>query len=423
MKNVKIKYSFAEWCRDNNHQDWLDRWDYELNGVGPEEAAYRSNKRYWFKCPMGLHESECGILSDLCIRKTPFVCKQCNSLGQHLVNTFGCDAIEKYWSEKNDINPFCVAKFSNKKYFFKCPDCGSIKYATAYDWVVSPFSCKKCGGGNSYPNKFMREFLLQLETMYKLKVFPEHVFQWSENIDENTKRRIYDFVINEDDSIIIEVHGIQHYEHGFCDFDGGKTLDEELLNDVYKRTLALQNGIRPENYIVIDARYSDPVWIKNSILQSKLSNIYHFSESDINWLKCNEVACKSAVRTVCDLYMSGITSIMELSAISGYCKKTIHKYLKLGVNNGWCDYSEEYRRCSTMRPLQCVENGCVFASRSVCSSVSESIFGEKLSAWNIGTHIISGKPTSKGWHFIDITKEYFIDIQNKNPNIAFGVLH
>lgn len=423
MNNVKVKYSFAEWCRDNNHQDWLDRWDYELNETKPEEVAYRSNKRHWFKCPVGLHKSEYTILSDLCIRKTPFICKQCNSLGQHLINTFGDGAIEKYWSEKNDINPFYVAKFSNKKYFFKCPDCGNIKYTNVYDWVINPFSCKKCGDGNSYPNKFMREFLLQLEAIHKFKVLPEHVFSWSENIDVNTKRRIYDFVINEDNSIIIEVHGIQHYEHGFCDFDGGKTLDEELSNDAFKKALALRNGIRPQNYIVIDARYSKPEWIKNSILQSELSRIYNFSESDIDWVKCNEVACKSAVRTVCDLYTSGITSVMELSRQTGYCKKTIHKYLKLGVANNWCNYSEEYRRCSGMHPLQCVENGYVFASRSACAKVSEDLFGEKLSAWNIGSHIISQKPTSKGWHFTDITKEYFIDAQSNNPAIVFGILH
>ena len=51
MKTVKVKYSFAEWCKDNNHQDWLDRWDYELNEVGPENVASGSNKKYYFKCP------------------------------------------------------------------------------------------------------------------------------------------------------------------------------------------------------------------------------------------------------------------------------------------------------------------------------------------------------------------------------------
>ena len=165
------------------------------------------------------------------------------------------------------------------------------------------------------------------------------------------------------------------------------------------------------------------MWIKKSILQSSLINIYRFSEGDIDWIRCNETACRSAVRTVCDLYMGGITSVMELSRQTGYCKKTIHKYLKLGVENGWCDYDESYRRCSKMKPIQCVENGYVFSSRSACAQVSQDLFGEKLNAWNISSHIISQQPTCKGWHFIDITKEYFIDTQSKNPTIAFGILH
>lgn len=423
MKNVKVKYSFAEWCRDNNHQDWLDRWDYELNGIGPEDVTYKTNKNFWFKCPIGIHKSEYASPSNLCVKKTPFICHQCNSIGQYMIETFGEKAIDKYWSERNTVDPFYVAKFSNKKCFFTCPDCGAIKYSAVYDWAISPFSCKQCGGGNSYPNKYVREFLLQLGHIYNIEILPEHVFTWSESIGNNCTRRIYDFVINADDMVIVEVHGIQHYEHGFCDFNGGKTLKEEQLNDEFKKKLALRNGILEKNYIIIDARNSNPLWIKNSILQSGLVEIYPFNETDIDWVRCNEVACSSAVHIVCDLYMNGVTSVMELSRQTGYCKKTIHKYLKLGVHNGWCDYSEEYRRCSNMRPLQCVENGYVFASRSACSNVSQDLFGEKLSAWNISLHIINQKPTCKGWHFIDITKEYFMSIQSNNPSIAFGILH
>lgn len=423
MKERKIKYSFAKWCRDNDHQDWLDRWDYELNGVSSESVAFRSNKKFWFKCPIGMHKSEYASPSNLCVKKTPFICHQCNSIGQYLIDNFGNDAIEKYWSEKNIVDPFCVAKFSNQKCFFICPDCGHIRHIGVYDWTMSPFSCKKCGDGNSYPNKYVREFLLQLGRIYNVEILPEHVFEWSENIGDNCTRRIYDFVINTDTQIIVEVHGVQHYEHGFCDFVGGKTLDEEQTNDVFKKTLALQNGILEDNYIVIDARYSNPMWIKQSIMQSKLMDLYHFCEKDIDWIKCNTSACRSVVRTVCDLYMNGITSVMELSRKTGYCKKTIHKYLRLGVENGWCDYDESYRRCSNMKPIQCVENGYVFASRSACAEVSEDVFGEKLSAWTIGTHIINQQPTSSGFHFIDITKEYFINIQSQNSNTTFGILH
>ena len=353
MKERKVKYSFAEWCRDNNHQDLLNKWDYELNNVSPDDVAFQSNKYY----------------------------------------------------------------------YFKCLDCGRIKQIQVYNVVNYGFHCDICSDGNSYPNKFMREFLLQLGKIHSFNVLPEHVFSWSTNINKECSRRIYDFVVVKDFTIIIEVNGRQHYDNGFGDFIGGRTLDDEIYNDDFKRTLALQNGIMTQHYIVIDARNSDPRWIKQSILNSNLCKIYPFNEEEIDWMKCNEIACKNTVRTVCDLYMSGITSIMDLVKQTGYCKKTIHKYLKLGVNNGWCDYSEQYRYCNIMRPIKCIENQYVFSSIAECSRLGLQIFGKNINAGNLQSHLNGKRKSCGGLHFIDITKEYFIDTKNKNPNIAFGNLH
>ena len=353
MKNTKVKYSFAEWCMDNNHQDWLDGWDDELNKIDPADVAFQSNQYY----------------------------------------------------------------------YFKCPDCGHVKHIQVYNVVNYGFRCNVCSDGNSYPNKFMREFLLQLGKIHSFDVLPEHVFSWSRDISEECSRRIYDFVITTDFTVIIEVNGKQHYDNGFGDFTGGRTLDDELNNDKFKKALAIQNGILDKHYIVIDARNSDPEWIKQSIVNSNLREIYQFTEDDINWMRCNEVACKNAIRVVCDLYMSGITSVMDLSRQTGYCKKTIHKYLKLGAHNGWCDYSEQYRYCSIMRPIKCIESEYVFASITECSKMGQKLFGKKINAGNLQSHLNGKRKSCGGLHFIDITKEYFMDIQRKNPTMAFGMLH
>ena len=62
MKNIKVKYSFAEWCMDNGHEDWLNFWDYELNDVGPDEVSYCTKIKYWFKCRNKCHPSyQCSI--------------------------------------------------------------------------------------------------------------------------------------------------------------------------------------------------------------------------------------------------------------------------------------------------------------------------------------------------------------------------
>ena len=53
---------------------------------------------------------------------------------------------------------------------------------------------------------------------------------------------VYDFYIPELEAII-EVHGSQHYGQGF-EKVGGRTLEEEQINDRLKEDLAKQNGIK-----------------------------------------------------------------------------------------------------------------------------------------------------------------------------------
>ena len=53
-----LKYSFKQWCDDNNRQDLLDRWDYDATGFSPEDITFASAKPVYFKCPIGKHKSE-----------------------------------------------------------------------------------------------------------------------------------------------------------------------------------------------------------------------------------------------------------------------------------------------------------------------------------------------------------------------------
>jgi hypothetical protein len=120
MKERKVKYSFAEWCKDNNHQGWLDRWDYELNGVDPEDMAAGSNKKYYFKCPRGLHSSEGTTLNNMTHRFATLKCKRCSSIGQWIVDNL-CNGNErllgKYWSDLNTISPYNTERYSRKQCF------------------------------------------------------------------------------------------------------------------------------------------------------------------------------------------------------------------------------------------------------------------------------------------------------------------
>ena len=147
----KFEKSFYEWCIENNHEDWLELWDYELNECSPKEVGYGSNKKYWFKCPRGLHDSKLNTLSDLTRPDKEVVllfCNQCNSFGQWLIDTFGEDALEKYWDyRKNKVNPFEISKGSGTKVWIFCQE---VDYHESYEIRCSDFKygyrCSYCSG-------------------------------------------------------------------------------------------------------------------------------------------------------------------------------------------------------------------------------------------------------------------------------------
>ena len=143
MKETKVKYSFTQWCRDNNHQDWLDLWDYELNEIDPEEVAFRSGKKYWFKCPRGLHASTHRCPSHLTVNEnSALICKKCNSFGQYLLDTFGEFGIYQYWSSRNTMDPFDVSVGDSRTtIWIKCQNDGHPDYSTVPD-VFSVMGCR-----------------------------------------------------------------------------------------------------------------------------------------------------------------------------------------------------------------------------------------------------------------------------------------
>lgn len=156
---------------------------------------------------------------------------------------------------------------SNKKIKMICVNCKTEKTTSPNKLSYYGFSCKYCGDGFSYPEKFMSKVLKQLGVEFKTQL-SKSTFKWCDKYK-------YDFYIPSL-NIIIETHGGQHYRDN-TSFK--KSLKEVIENDKYKEKLAKDNGI--ENYIIIDCRKSESDWIKESILESKLSMI--FDLDTINW--------------------------------------------------------------------------------------------------------------------------------------------
>lgn len=123
---LKNGRSFEQCCVENKKQDILNRWDDELNDCKPSEIS-RGNrtKKYWFKCPKGIHKSELKDVSNFCHGHDGVMdCKACNSFAQYGINIIGNDFLIKYWdSIKNKASPWDKSHGSNnKKVWIKCQE-------------------------------------------------------------------------------------------------------------------------------------------------------------------------------------------------------------------------------------------------------------------------------------------------------------
>jgi len=177
VKLKLIKKSLEKWCNENNRQDVLTRWDYELNELKPSEVGYASRVKRYLKCPREIHNSELRDIKAFAVsgQEGSIKCKQCNSIAQYIVNTYGDDGLDSYWDwEKNNelgINPWKLDKGSRKRIFIKCQEVG---YHESYDVICKNF---KNGSKCPYCHKVKIHPLDSLGT-----ICPESLKVWS---DEN----------------------------------------------------------------------------------------------------------------------------------------------------------------------------------------------------------------------------------------------
>jgi len=151
MKKTQFDKSenFHQWCVYNlskeKSNEILSRWDYKLNyPYTPKTVTRGSNgfdyKGYWFKClEHPEHDSELkNIKSFTNGHKESFNCKQCNSIGQYLIDLYGENALEMYWDyQKNTLNPWTTDKCGTKRIFIICQN---KDYHNSYSVTCASFS-------------------------------------------------------------------------------------------------------------------------------------------------------------------------------------------------------------------------------------------------------------------------------------------
>jgi hypothetical protein len=172
--------SFEQWCINNNRQDILSRWDYELNKCNPIEIRFACKSSYYFKCSKGIHPSELKSISNFTSGSEGVMfCNMCNSFAQYLIDNFGNDALNLYWDyEKNgNINPWKLTKSNNLNVYIKCQN-KDKPYHESYLVQCSNFSKLNSGCPYCYNRK-----IHPLDSLGTL--FPEVLDIWSDKNDKS----------------------------------------------------------------------------------------------------------------------------------------------------------------------------------------------------------------------------------------------
>lgn len=315
---------------------------------------------------------------------------------------------------------------SMNKVFPICPICKRIKdKLMPINNIYNRKSIRcSCSDKIPYPEKIMIFVLEQLDIDFKTQLSKIN-FKWCQNYR-------YDFYFEyNNESYICEINGNQHYS------DAWDKLEKTQTNDRSKKELALKNGIKPENYIVIDCRKSELEWIKhndNGILNSQLNKLFDLNK--IDWIKTEEFALSNLVKMTCDykknnpeLTTTGIGRIM------GFNNNTIRRWLIKGNELEWCIYDSKKEKYmsgkisapSKFKPTICLNNGMVFESSKDCSEKSLELFGIDIDETCISEVCRGKRKLTKGFsfkHIKDLTQEEYIkyDIENKLKKLHNGEL-
>lgn len=161
--------SFEQFCIENNEIGLLKRWDYDLNKCSPLDVNRGTVKKYYFKCPNGIHESELKCINNFTNKYKQqygsMDCSRCNSFAQWGIDNICEDFLERYWDyKKNVVNPWNVSKSCKTVIFIKCQE---KEYHESYKTNTNEFyngkRCPYCAGrqvnkfdslGYLYPDVF-----------------------------------------------------------------------------------------------------------------------------------------------------------------------------------------------------------------------------------------------------------------------------
>ena len=285
-------------------------------------------KYYKYKC-LKCGDEDIVEESSLINSKKTCSCKVCSS--QKVLQGYNDIYTTDKWMIDLGVSEEDAKKYtrcSTQKIKVTCPHCGKILEKPIYTIYKTKSIACTCSDNIPFGEKYIISLLLQLKMDYTKEYSP----LW---IDK--KRYDFYFKIG-DEEYIVETHGEQHYKeaNGFK-----KTLKEVQDNDIYKREMAIKNGIKEENYIVLNCKKSEFGWVKDSILNSKLNDI--FDLSDVNWEKCGQYVLGNQIKEICDYYQfhknikGEHLPYVKMAEIFKVSNAYIGICIKQGKDLGWVD--------------------------------------------------------------------------------------
>lgn len=422
---IKFKYKIGQIIKDEKRNITIIDTKYVVNNFGQKCKFYKykcnkcefdcgrhySTKDKEYKDELWIGESNLlrGSGCSCCCIPSKIIVKGIND-----ILTLYPDMI-KYFINIEDSYKYTFG--SSEKTLFKCPDCGSNVKMIINKVITRGISCKACGDGISYPNKFMFNMLEQLNIDFINEYSPEWI---------GDKR--YDFYIPSM-NLIIEMdgglgHGNKVYNNEI------RTIKETENIDQLKDEYANNNNI---NIIRIDCYYEDLTTRFNYIIKSVINKLINvFDLSKINWQVINELSTRNLIKEASKYKKENpnLTSSDILKLIGEVStKSTIIEWLKIGNQFGWCEYDakEEMKKSNSKnskkswKPVIILKDNIilgVYQSGAFLSKKSKYLFGVKLQPQGIGQVCIGNISQYKGYTFkfvSDLTQEEYIqyDIENK----------
>lgn len=194
--------TFKDWCIENNRQDVLDRWDYQLNEYNPEEIGYGSTFKQWFKCTRGLHESELHSIGSITSKEyNKISCKKCNSFAQWGIDNLGEDFLDMYWSKENIIDPWNISKGNkNIKILIKCKEKDYHEdYETYSDIFYRNSRCPYCSGRKiHYKDSFAQWGIDNIDKNFIEKYWSDKNTLNPWELTKNNNKKVWIKCINKD---------------------------------------------------------------------------------------------------------------------------------------------------------------------------------------------------------------------------------